>query len=246
MSVARSPPPCGKRRAPARPASAMNTPSRGAAPRRDCTDPASRIVLQRSESLPHSAPARRARTRVPRREEPHHVDRPRRILADDRRRGGAHVSEAREVPSRLVAEVLRSLRRVERRDRVVVERLAHRRRKVGAGAEVPGFGRIVRQGRRPRSFRRRSPSCCPRDRHDLRLPAVAEKRLHRLAEHDFLADRSQTVGRSDPGEIEKSVEDAPGAHRHVARLPPLTPGPTITSGTSIVGWYSRLPCCSSP
>ena len=57
---------------------------------------------------------------------------------------------------------------------------------------------------------------CRPDGHDLRLPAVFEKRLHRLANHDVGVAAAQAVGGAEPGEIQHGVEHAPDAHWRVA------------------------------
>ena len=97
---------------------------------------------------------------------------------------GADVAEAGQPALRVLVEIRRRARRVRRRHRVVLERLAHAGRQLDAGPQVArltGIRREVVGLDRSREDR----LVLPRHRHHLRLPAVFEERLHRFAEHDL-------------------------------------------------------------
>ena len=118
-------------------------------------------------------------------EEADHVGRARRVLPHDRRRARADVAEARQLPPLLLPQRLRGGPGLGRRDRVVAQGRAQRPRQAGAFVpEVAGLGRVgddVVDLHPPREDRLR-PAL---DGHHLRLPAVREERLHRLAEDDL-------------------------------------------------------------
>ena len=154
-------------------------------------------------------------------EEPNHVRRARRIAPDHRRGRGADVARLAS-RLRVFIEVVRRACGVTD-GRVVVQRLAHPSRKIRARAEVL---RLLRIGRQIVGFERSAwmPLNWSRDRHRLRLPAVFEERLHRLAEDHFLFGASQAERRVDAGPVQHRVEDPPCADQH--RSSGVTPGPS--------------------
>ena len=145
-------------------------------------------------------------------EEMDHVDGAWRILPDDWRRTRAHISEACQAASGFVAEGGGRGGGLDRRHWIVVERLPHLGREVGSRAQVPRLQRIaghVVDLRRAREDR----LALSLDGHDLRLPPVAEERLHGFGEDDFARRRAQAIRRIESGQIEQGVENPACADR---------------------------------
>ena len=174
--------------------------------------------------------SRDARSRSPKKRG--HVRRARRVLAHDRRRAGADVSQARQPPLRLVVQRVRRPRRIRRGHRILApaaaRRVAVRFAPDPRSLRLPGIAiQIVGL-----DFARQDRLAPPLDGHDLRLPAVLEKRLHGLAEHDLGFGAAQAVLRAEPCQsrmvwktrrVLTGVSLAPGAtpghhhQRHVHR-----------------------------
>ena len=74
----------------------------------------------------------------------------------------------------------------------------------------------------------------PLDRHDLRLPAVLEKRLHGLAEHDLAPGAPQADRRSPARPSRATVWKTRRVLTGIVHRRRAGPWPTITSGTCIV------------
>ncbi len=152
------------------------------------------------------------------REEESHVGRTRSILAHGRLHVRRHVAEAGQLLPLLVREVAGARASgcgFRRRDRIFLQGRAG-----GAGdrrlrevARLTRIGHDVVDLQLPGQAR----LLTSLDGHDLRLPSVVEKGLHRFCERDLRSVATQAVGRAHACEVEDGVEDAPRAHGGIVR-----------------------------
>jgi hypothetical protein len=175
--------------------------------------------LEQRDHLRVLAGDEEARRPVDRGEEADHVGRAGRALPHLGHRGRADVAQAGQRLARVVIETLGRTGRRRQRHGIIAKRVGHRRSGSVVRGQVARLGRI---GHDIVDFHAAGQDrlLAPVHGHHLGLPAVLEKRLHRLAHDHFgrCVTEAERLGRAR--KIEERVKHATSAHGRVVHANP--------------------------